>query len=145
MRTYYGGPDAVVTSELFVWRTRPTRVFAIRELRGVGITHGAIDRRNPHTTQAAAGSLALAVAVWPIVDTPALIALSVLAITVPVVAVAAHWRGRRQCWELHATYRGSAVILYASTSDRVFNQVTRALRRAMEDLRPHGTWPGEAA
>lgn len=139
MRTYYRGPDAVVTSELFVWRSTPAKVFAIRELRGVGITRTASDRNHPPTTQAAAGSLAVAVAIWPTVDTSALVAMGVLAVAVPVVAIAAHRRLRSRRWELHATYRGVGVIVYASTSDRVFNQVTRALRRAMEDLRPHGT------
>jgi hypothetical protein len=97
MRTYYRGPDAVVTSELFVWLTRPARIFVIRELRDVGITGTAVDRG------------------W--------------------------WRTGR--WsELRASYRGSDVILFAGTDTRVFNQIARALRRALEEARPHATWPG---
>jgi uncharacterized protein DUF6232 len=133
MRTYYRGPDAVVTSELFVWRTTPTRIFAIRELRDVGITCTAVDRSRPPTAPAAAGSVALSVAVWPAVETPAMIALGLLAVAVPAIAVTAWWRVRPRRWELHATYRGGEVILFASTDTRVFNQIARALRRAIEE------------
>ena len=45
-------------------------------------------------------------------------------------------RTRPRRSELQATYRGSRVVLYASSNVRVFNQVTRALRRAVEDARP---------
>ncbi|GLY98184.1 DUF6232 family protein [Actinoplanes sp. NBRC 103695] len=140
MRTYYRGPDAVVTSELFVWRTTPAKIFVIRELRKVGITCTAIDRSRPPTVQAAAGSVALAVAVWPVVETPALVALGLLAITVPGIVVAAYRRTRPRLWELHASYRGGGVILFADTNARVFNQIARALRRAIEESRPHATW-----
>jgi hypothetical protein len=144
-RTYYRGPDAVVTSELFVWRTAPARTFVIRELRNVGIARCEVDRSRPHTTQAFAGSAALAAAVWPMVDTPALIAAVLLALAVPGAAVAAVWRLRPRCWELHATYRGGEVVIYASTEARVFNQVARALRRAIEDADPHTARNGAAA
>jgi hypothetical protein len=47
---------------------------------------------------------------------------------------------------LQARYLGAEVVLYASTDARVFNQVARALRRAMEDRDPdHTGWDGEAA
>nr|AEE65506.1 hypothetical protein [uncultured bacterium BAC AB649/1850] len=136
-RTYYRGPDAVVTSEVFVWRTAPPRTFVIRDLRRVGIVRGVSGEGRPRTTGAAAGSAVLAVALWPTVDTPALAGAVFLAVAVPAVAAVAY-RGRRpRRWELHATYRGFEVQLYASTDSRVFNQVARALRRAMEDADPH--------
>jgi hypothetical protein len=37
---------------------------------------------------------------------------------------------------VHATYRGVVTVIYQSTDERVFNQVTRALMRAIEDGRP---------
>ncbi|MEV6631365.1 DUF6232 family protein [Actinoplanes sp. NPDC051470] len=133
MRTYYRGPDVVVTSEFFVWRTMPGKIFAIRELHDVGITNTAVDRSRPPTVQTATGSVALAVAIWPVVETPAMIALGLLAISIPGIAVHAWWRCRPRLWELHATYRGDGVILFASTNAQVFNQVARALRRAIEE------------
>jgi hypothetical protein len=142
-RTYYRGPDAVVTSELFVWRTTPARMFAIRDLRNVGIVRCDAGGGRPHTTHAAGASVALAVALWPMPNTPVLVAV-VLAVVLPGVAVA-YWRLRPRLWELHATYRGTPVILYASPDARVFNQVSRALRRAMEDADMEAAWDGEAA
>jgi hypothetical protein len=139
-RTYYRGPDAVVTSELFIWRTSPPKVFVIRHLQKVAIVRYDADRGRPHY------SSAVALALWPIVDTPALVATGVLAVAVPVVAVATYWRVRPKRWELQARYLGAEVVLYASTDARVFNQVARALRRAMEDRDPdHTGWDGEAA
>ena len=145
-RTYYRGPDAVVTSELFVWRTAPARIFAIQELSRVGITCDEIDRvRRPNTTHAAVGSSVLIVALWPIVDNPALVAVTSLALALPILAIGVYWRLRPRLWRLHAVYRGGDVVLYASTDGRVFNQVIRALRRALEDLPHDDAWSVEAA
>ncbi len=142
-RTYYRGPDAVVTSELFVWRTSPAKVFAIRELRNVGIARCDGDSGRPHTTHALAVP-ALVAAAWPTVDIPPPVAVGALALALPAVAAVAYWRLRSRLWELHGTYRNAEVILYASTNSRVFNQVARALRRAMEDAGPHPAWNGQA-
>ena len=144
-RTYYRGPDAVVTSELFVWRTSPPKMFAIRDLKKVGIARRVVDRTRPHAPKAAAGSVVLALSVWNVMDSPVLVATVFSAVVVPAVAAATYWRRRTWLWELRATYRGAEVVLYASTDTRVFNQVTRALRRAMEDTDPHLGWDGEAA
>jgi hypothetical protein len=88
MRTYYRGPDAVVTSAVFA---HESATYAIRDLRDVCIHH----------------------------------------VTTGVVL----WRLRSRTFLLRATYRGTEVTLYASTDERVFNQVSRALRRAIEDSR----------
>ena len=142
-RTYYRGPDAVVTSEIFVWRTSPAKTFVIRELKNVVIVRGDVNRKRAYAAQAA-GSVAVAIAIWPILDSPVLIVSVFLAVAIPGVAVAAY-RRRAQVWELHATYRNTPTLLYASSDARVFNQVSRALRRAMEDADPHARWNGEAA
>jgi hypothetical protein len=94
MRTYYRGPDVVVTTTVFA--ARGSQPCAIRELRDVCIHH----------------------------------------VTTGVVL----WRLRPQFFVLRATYRGNTVTLYASTNKRVFNQVSRALRRAIEDARLAATW-----
>jgi hypothetical protein len=143
IRTYYSGPDAVVTSEIFVWQTSPAKTFVIRELKNVVIVRGDVNRNRTYTAQAA-GSVAVAVAIWPNLDSPALIMAVLLGVAIPGVAIAAYCR-RAQLWELHATYRNTAALLYASSDARVFNQVSRALRRAMEDADPHARWSGAAA
>jgi uncharacterized protein DUF6232 len=135
IRTYYRGPDAVVTSELFVWHTTPAKTFAIRELKSVVIVRGGVSRNRAYGAQIA-GSVAVAAAVWPILDNPTLVVAVFLGVAaIPGVAVAAFVRRPR--WELRASYRNVAVVLYESRDQRVFNQVSRALRRAMEDAGPN--------
>jgi hypothetical protein len=136
-RTYYRGPDAVVTDRLFVWRTTPTKGFVVRDLHNVGLVRGEVDPLRPYTAPVVVGALVLVAAAWNMLDAPAAYATGVLAIAaVAVFATAGRRRPRR--WELRATYRGYEVMLYASSDVRVFNQVVRALRRAVEDGRPAG-------
>jgi hypothetical protein len=135
-RTYYSGPDALVTDRLIVWRTTPAKGFAVRELRNVGRVRGETNGLRPYTVHVAAGALILIVATWTMVETPAAYVLGFLAVAVPGGFAAATVRSRPRRWELRANYRGQDVVLYASSDERVFNQVTRALRRAVEDARP---------
>jgi hypothetical protein len=68
-------------------------------------------------------------------------ALFFLAITVPIALGATLvWLREPARWELRALYRGQPVTLYASRDARVFNQVTRALRRAIEADRQPAHW-----
>jgi hypothetical protein len=78
----------------------------------------------------AGGILFTAIAGWAILAHPAVYVITFLALATPAAAVS--WREPRH-WELHAQYKGDAVVLYSSPDERVFNQVSRALRRAMED------------
>jgi uncharacterized membrane protein len=136
-RTYYRGPDAVVTDKFLIWRTTPSRSFVVRDLRSVGIVRSEEDRLRPYTAHVVAGSLVLVIAMVTVLDySPVAYALGAFAVAIPTVWAAARTRMRPRRWELHATYRGSRVVLYASSDVRVFNQVTRALRRAVEDARP---------
>lgn len=135
-RTYYRGPDALVTDRLFVWRTTPSKGFAVRELRNVGLVRVDVDRLRPYTAHVAAGALVLLAATWTMLDTPAAYVLGFLAVAVPGSFTVFAMRARPRRWELRANYRGLEVVLYASSDVRVFNQVARALRRAVEDARP---------
>jgi len=141
-RTYYRGPDAVVTDKHLVWRTTPERVFVIRELRDVGLIRvdgfRDADRSRPYIVHVVAGTLVLVVAMATVLPyRPAALALAGLAVAVPTLWATVRSRQRqRGRWELRATYRKTPVLLYASTDDRVFNQVVRGLRRAVEDARP---------
>ena len=133
-RTYYRGPDAVVTDKLFVWRTTPTRGFVVRDLRNVQLIRSR-DGVGPYAAPIAAGTVVLAATLWTMFDAPAVYALGALAVVGPAgVAIGIRMRPRR--WELHATYRGARVVLYASADARIFNQVVRGLRRAVEAARP---------
>ena len=138
-RTYYRGPDAVVTDELFIWNGTPLRSFAVRELRHVGVVRSGSKPADPTVVlTAAAIVVALVGAGWTLLDPPTAYAIGLLVVTVPLAFAVPSMVRRTRGWELHATYRGSDVVLYSCVDERQFGQVSRALRRAMEDARPHG-------
>jgi hypothetical protein len=122
----------VVTDRLFVWRTTPTKGFVVRDLRDVKLVRA---HRTPCTAWAAAAVVVLAVATWALLDSPAAYATGALALAVPPLLITTDRRIRPQRWELRATYRGYGILLFATSDVRVFNQVARALRRAVEDCR----------
>jgi hypothetical protein len=131
-RTYYMGSDAEVTDALFTWRTSPeTLIFAVAELRQVGLVQSPA-RTRPYAPHIAAGMLLALAGAWTLLANPTLYVIVLLAVSGPLLAY--FWREPRR-WELHAQYQGAAVVLYSSADVRVFNQVGRALRRAMEDGR----------
>lgn len=145
MRIYYRGPDATVTSEHFIHRT-PTasKTFLVRDLRNVGIT-SVDDAGLPIALPLGAVAAAL-VAAWPLWKVSPLYAIGVLGLAgFGMAAAALVRRGRPKTWLLQAMYRGQSVDLYGSVDARVFNQVSRALRRAIEDARPPSSWDGAAA
>jgi len=146
MRTYYRGPDAVVTSEIFVGNGAPRTQFAIRELRNVCIARTEAEDFRPSAVRITGGLVIIAMAAWPLWMASPSLALALIALGVPATVVAAaFWRLRPQRWELRATYRGADVELYTSADERVFNQVSRALRRAIENVHPPSVWDFAAA
>ena len=137
MRIYYRGPDVVVTSELFVVRRgSPPGRFAIRDLRDVCIAPGQPEGvRLSVVVPPAAAALVAAAAVSAAGGVLVGVAIAISAAGAGMAcAVVQQHRPRR--WELRATYRERSVSLYASTDARVFHQVSRALRRAIENDRP---------
>jgi hypothetical protein len=138
MRIYYRAPDVVVTSELFVVRRgSPPGRFAIRDLRDVCIAPGRPGgvRLSVIVLPAAAAAVVAAAGVSATGGVLVGVAIAISAAGAGLAcAVVQQHRPRR--WELRATYRDRPVSLYASTDARVFHQVSRALRRAIENDRP---------
>ncbi|WP_250029153.1 DUF6232 family protein [Paractinoplanes maris] len=138
-RTYYRGPDAVVTDELFIWLGVPVKSFAVHDLHHVGEARVAAQPASPRVVLAvAAGTVAAIGAVWTLVSPPTAYAIGLIAVLVPLAFTVPSMVHRVRGWELHATYRGSVVVLYACADERQFGQVKRALRRSIENARPHG-------
>jgi uncharacterized membrane protein len=135
-RTYYRGPDAVVTDRLFVWRTTPTRGYVVRDLRNVGLVRREISGISHSLLPVTGGALVVLVTAWALLEPPVATVTSLVAAVALVIVSTAGRRMRPRRWELRATYRGREVVVYASSDVRVFNQVTRALRRSVEDCRP---------
>ena len=138
-RIYYRGPDAVVTDELFIWRGTSARSFLVRDLHNVGEVRVAAEPASPATVlTVAAGTVAAVGAGWTLLQPPTAYAIGLLAVTVPLAFTVPSMVRRARGWELHATYRGTDVVLYACADERRFGQVKRALRRSLENGRPHG-------
>jgi uncharacterized protein DUF6232 len=145
MRIYYLGQDAVVTSELFVRRTSPAGKFAIRDLHHVAIATGEAEGVRPGAVIALAVAAALGATAAAIRHSGFQYTLVLLvAAFVAALVGALLWQRRPRCWELQAHYRGLVIALYASSDARVFNQVSRALQRAIEDV-PPPSWDDVAA
>jgi hypothetical protein len=146
MRHYYRGPDAHVTDEYFVWLTPTPKVFPVRELRNIGLVQDrAPANRSGVALAGAAVILSFAAASFVVLGVVIGVTMTFLALIAGAVGFSAR-RGRspRQ-WQVRATHRGVEIIVYASADVRVFNQVTRALRRSIEDDRRYRSEFGLAA
>jgi hypothetical protein len=129
MRTFYRGPDAVITDTHFVWQSSTVRIFAIDDLRDVRLVRVVAGGPSGIAIVLGFGLSALAVVTG--------LKFGVLAaapmIAAVVVLALAGLRGRSgHAWEIRARYRSQEVTLYTSRDPRIFNQVTRALRRTIE-------------
>ncbi len=144
MATYYRSHEVLITSEAYVWRTDPIRVYRIRDLRDVGIVRGEAAATGLTTTHSAAlGTGLVATVTWPVFHSPVALAGGLaLAAALGLAAVAAG-RDRGCRYELRATCGEARVVLFASSDGPVFRQVTRALLRALEADGP-STWYGLA-
>jgi hypothetical protein len=132
VRTYYRGPDAAVTDELLIWQAGTTKAFVVAELRQVARVRqdgGRVGR------VVAAVLLAVAGAGWARLALPGRWYVAIGALLAALAL--AGWPSHTRSWALRAAYRGDAeVTVYSSADPRVFNQVSRALQRAIEDARP---------
>jgi hypothetical protein len=139
MRVYYRGSNVLVTDDVFVWRTEPPRIFAIRDLHDVRIVHDDAPMP-PASGYVGAGALAVIAAGWPLIDNPAAYVAAFLLLALPGAATILCWRMRPRRWQLRAEQGGQDVTLFTATDATVFGQVARALRRALEASgpAPHG-------
>ncbi|MEU7904083.1 DUF6232 family protein [Actinoplanes sp. NPDC049118] len=135
MRIYYRGPDAFLTDEHFIWNGSERADFVIRDLREVGRIRSVAAGLSTNTVLVVTTALAFFVAGWLMVAPAAAYPLSLVVVAASVATLAVRQRRKVSLWQVQATYRGSRVTIYASSDERVFNQVTRALSRAIEDAR----------
>jgi len=129
MRTYYRGPDAVVTDTHFVWQGATVRIFAIADLDDVRLERSAARGPSGVVVALGFGLFAVAVVTGLKFGMPAATPLVVAAL---VLALASLRRRGGRAWAIRARYRAQDVTLYTSPDPRIFNQVTRALRRTIE-------------
>jgi hypothetical protein len=133
MRTYYRGSDALVTDDHFVWRSSSTHIFPIGELRNIVIVRGPLTATNRGPAVAVGTGLLLAAAASWVALGPAVgYTAAAAAIIVTLMVMSLSGRRTTRVWHLLGTYHGATVTIYSSSDVRVFNQVTRALRRSTE-------------
>jgi len=136
MRIYYRGPDAFLTDEHFSWNGPEPVNFALRDLREIGRVRSVAAGIGLGTVLAGLAALALFLAGWLVVAPATAYPLSLVVVVAAAVATMAVRKRRTvSLWQVQATYHGSRVTVYASTDERVYNQVTRALCRAIQDGR----------
>ncbi|MEU7825873.1 DUF6232 family protein [Catellatospora sp. NPDC049133] len=135
MPVYYRGPCAHIDHRYFeVFEPEPRR-FALGGLHGVHIVCVPSVRGGgggAATRLYATGTAGVAVAtVWPALGTGA---MSVAATVAAAILVGARgcWGTRTHSFELYGLYRGVYQLLFATTDERMFEQVRRGLVRAME-------------
>jgi hypothetical protein len=127
MRTFYSGPDAVVTDTHFVWRKPTVQIFAIDELTNVRLVRSGGVRPGLLILLGlalAGAAVATTFEFGPLSAVPPVVAMVIVA----VVGI----RGKDGNWEIRAIHRRREVRLFTSADPRIFNQVTRALRRSLE-------------
>lgn len=129
MRTYYRGPDAVITDTHFVWHRPSVQIFAIDDLDDVRLERTIAG--GPSGMELVLGLALVTLAVVAGLKYGPLAASPLIAALV-VVAVIALRRRSGNAWEIRASYRAQEVTIYSSPDPRTFNQVTRALRRTIE-------------
>jgi hypothetical protein len=129
MRTYYRGPDAVITDTHFVWQTPTVRIFAIADLDDVRLVRSV--GGGPSGVGLALGFGLFALAVVTGLKFGAYAAMPLIAAVFVLALVGLRGRGGHAL-EIRARYRTKEVTLYTSGDPRIFNQVTRALRRSIE-------------
>ena len=133
MRTYYRGPDAVITDHEFIWTTHPGRAYSVGQLHDAGIV---CDSRPgaPMTILLTGGLLGGAAIYAAMFLGPVGLATAaglILLLTLAVAALAGLRPHRTR--HLQAQYLGRTTLIYSSSDTRVFNQVARALQRTIED------------
>jgi len=139
MRTFYRGPDAFVTADNFVWLLDTPRIFAVRELRDIRrVEHVPEDRRPDVVLIAAAGSIAIAALSVAVVGTVVGATAVALSVVAAMVAVSTRRFRDTRSYRVVATVQGVRTVIFEARELRVFNQVTRALSRAVDADRRSG-------
>jgi hypothetical protein len=139
MTVFYQGRCACITHKVFETYSPSYQSFAISELAQVGVAQTPSGSESGVLVQLKVGSSGIAVAAAIVAVLGGSIfgspptsfgALAVLAVSALVSG--ACWRSRGHQHELWAVHRGRWVCLFHTPDVHVFGQVSRALRRAIE-------------
>jgi hypothetical protein len=102
------------------------------DLSNVHVFRGRPDQLPRAGMHAAAGASVLALAVGPLLNSPAAYMLGILTLLLILGASGVSLLKRRPRWEIRASHQGVRVCLLSTTDERTFGQVRRGLLRALE-------------
>jgi hypothetical protein len=134
MTIYYVSKKLVITERAMIIRRTPEVRIPVADLHPVRAERHvtAVPGRRPPLIHLAGGALALVAITGPVLDSPAVLVSAVLTVFTAAAVAGIRRRARTTAWELWATYREAEICLYRTASEREFNQIKRALLRALE-------------
>jgi Family of unknown function (DUF6232) len=145
MRTYYRGPEVLITDQVFAVLAPYPAAFRIDELYNVHILRSDLHPSRVFTAHAAGGALVVVAASWPLINSPVMCLAAIVLVATPSVISGACSRLTPRTYELRATYRGLDVRLFRSPDLTTFGQVRRGLTRALEGRQNRLEQLGESA
>jgi hypothetical protein len=131
MTVFYRSSELVISENEFVTLPGSER-FALGDLRGIHVVRGDPDPQRRTLTHAFTGAMIVAVAIGPLIDSPAAWAVAAVALIGSAGFGGVSIFGRRPRWQLNGQHLGVDVCLYSTTDERTFGQVKRGLVRALE-------------
>jgi hypothetical protein len=132
MTILYRGPHGLVTSDIIATVHMGWSRLLVRDLKAIHIV-----RTRPDGSRRLLGLSALLVVLLtvPLAGWPAVVLAVVVLIATLVDLAVTRRRERRIPWTLVADHSGVRTILFTSTDHREFDQLCRALQRAVERRR----------
>jgi hypothetical protein len=130
MTVLYRGPRGLVTHDVIATTETAWRPVPFATLSGVHIVRTDPDDRALAPRALGVSALVIALATIPIVGVSSLVVALLLAVAVICDVLAG--RGHRATWDLVAYRAGSRTVLFTSTDQREFDQLCRAVQRALE-------------
>lgn len=136
MLEFYRGSKARITTDYFELRGLNARRFAFAWMSSVRVTRGE-PRRTGERPVLGVSALAAGLVVVPVVGPVSRLLAGLIVAVLIVQSLYLLWPQRVR-WQLVAVYQGEAVVLFASTNRREFDQVCRGLQRCLEYRRSLG-------
>jgi hypothetical protein len=130
MTVLYRGPRGLVTHDVIATTETAWRPVPFATLSDVHIVRTDPEDRAMAPRALGVSALVIAVATIPIEGMSALVVAVLLAVAVVCDVVAA--RAPRATWDLLAYRADRPAILFSSTDQREFDQLCRAVKRALE-------------
>ncbi len=131
MTVLYRGPHGWVTHDVIATGDTAWRRIPIAELSGVHIVRCRSGNATSVHRAFAGSTLLMALVIMPVGGWPAAVLAVALAVAAMIAVVARQIR-QHDRWELTARHRGAPILLFGSTDQREFDQVCRAVQRALE-------------